>query len=53
MSKRRHAHERGHSSNPHADDLTDDLRDWRIIGAVVITSSLLVWGSILALHGGT
>jgi hypothetical protein len=53
MSKHRRARERGHSSDPNADDLTDDLRAWRIIGAVVITSSLLVWGSILALHGGT
>jgi hypothetical protein len=49
MSKRRRTHERGRSSDPH----TDDLRDWQIIGALVITSSLLVWGSILALYGGT
>jgi hypothetical protein len=46
MSKRRQ--ESGHSSHPH----TDDLRDWQIIGAVVITSSLLVWGTIVALYGG-
>jgi len=49
MSKRHRTPERGHSSDPHA----DDLRDWQIIGVVVIASSLLVWGSILALHGGT
>jgi len=49
MSKRHRAQERGHSSDPHA----DDLRDWQIIVAVVIASSLLVWGSILALYGGT
>lgn len=49
MSKRHHTHEPGHSSAP----LTDDLRDWQIIGAVVVVSSLLVWGSILALYGGT
>jgi hypothetical protein len=49
MSKRHRAHEPGHSSDPP----TDDLRDWQIIGAVVIMSTLLVWGSILALHGGT
>ena len=49
ISKRHRAQRLARSSDPHA----DDLRDWRIIGAVVITSSLLVWGSILALHGGT
>jgi len=49
MSKRHSTPARGHSSDPHA----DDLRDWQIIGVVVIASSLLVWGSILALHGGT
>jgi len=47
MSKRHQ--ESGHSSDPH----TDDLRDWQIIGAVVIASSLLVWGSIVALYGGS
>jgi hypothetical protein len=49
MSKRHRTHEPDHSS----DSPTNDLRDWQIIGAVVIMSSLLVWGSILALHGGT
>src|SRR6516164_3641856 len=49
MSKRHRTPERGHSSDPHA----DDLRDWQIIGVVVIATSLLVWGLILALHGGT
>jgi hypothetical protein len=48
MSKCHHAQRRDHSCDPHA----DDLRDWQIIGAVVIMSSLLVWGSILALHVG-
>jgi len=49
MSKRHRTQERDPSPDPHA----DDLRDWQIIGLVVITSSLLVWGSILTLHGGT
>jgi hypothetical protein len=49
MSNRHRAQKRAHLSDPHA----DDLRDWRIIGVVVMTSSLLVWGSILALHAGT
>jgi len=35
---------------PHSE--TGDLRDWAIIGIVVIMSSLLVWGSILALQVG-
>lgn len=48
MSKRQRTQRRGHSCDPQA----DDLRDWQIIGAVVIVSSLLVWVSILALHGG-
>jgi hypothetical protein len=49
MSKRHRVQDQTHSTDPHP----DDWRDWRIIGAVVITSSLLLWGSILALHGGT
>jgi len=35
---------------PHSE--TDDLRDWGIIGVVVITSSLLVWGALVALQVG-
>ena len=39
-----------HSLLPHRE--SDDLRDWGIIGIVVITSSLLVWGSVVALQAG-
>ena len=48
MSNRHRAHKRAQRCIPHA----DDLRDWKTIGVVVISSSLLVWVSILALRAG-